>query len=274
MLVSHRCVSLLVRVWALDVWGELVPSKICNPPFPVLEAGHSVSYSCMHVCDVCRDWVNEVGFFLVFLFGYSVRAMHVFHVHVHTIYMYMILGNRVWVVLPKVLYCLWTMNFIPIQQLRHAYGTCTCKSIAIRDTGCLWRLHVTLPKQLSCRLPGLLCAPHFYAPASDFHAHVYLCVLCMLVSHRCVSLLVRVWALDVWGPLDSVSHSCIHVYVMFVGSGLMRWVSFYSFWNSCFYAHVLHAHNIHLHTLLLCTCMYIMQWCIVLHGDKENYTAK
>ena len=38
---------LLVRVWALDVWGELVPSKIFNPPFPVLKAGHSVSYSCV-----------------------------------------------------------------------------------------------------------------------------------------------------------------------------------------------------------------------------------
>ena len=61
LLVSHRCVSLLVRVWALDVWGELVPSKIFNPPFPVLKAGHSMSYSC--VCDVCREWVNEVGFF-------------------------------------------------------------------------------------------------------------------------------------------------------------------------------------------------------------------
>ena len=45
LLVSNRCVSLLVRVWALDVWGELVPSKILNPPFPVLKAGHSVSYS-------------------------------------------------------------------------------------------------------------------------------------------------------------------------------------------------------------------------------------
>ena len=61
LLVSHRCVSLLVRVWALDVWGELVPSKIFNPPFPVLKAGHSVSYS--YICDICREWVNEVGFF-------------------------------------------------------------------------------------------------------------------------------------------------------------------------------------------------------------------
>ena len=39
--------------------------RIFNPPFPVLKAGHSVSYSC--VCDVCREWVNEVGFFLFFL---------------------------------------------------------------------------------------------------------------------------------------------------------------------------------------------------------------
>ena len=64
MLVSHRYVSLLVRVWALDVWGELVPSKIFNPPFPILKDGHSVSYSC--ICDVCRKWVNGVGFFLFF----------------------------------------------------------------------------------------------------------------------------------------------------------------------------------------------------------------
>ena len=60
--MSHRCVSLFVRVWALDVQGELVPSKIFNPPFPVLKAGHSVSY--YYICDVCREWVNEVGFFL------------------------------------------------------------------------------------------------------------------------------------------------------------------------------------------------------------------
>ena len=49
--------------------GELVPSKIFNPPFPVIKAGHSVSYS--YICDVCREWVNEVGFFLFlrYLFG-------------------------------------------------------------------------------------------------------------------------------------------------------------------------------------------------------------
>ena len=56
------CVSLLVRVLALDVWGELVPSKIFNSPFPVLKAGHSVSY--LYICDVCLEWVNGVGFFL------------------------------------------------------------------------------------------------------------------------------------------------------------------------------------------------------------------
>ena len=59
----------------VHMWGELVPSKIFNPPFPVLKA---VSYSC--ICDVCREWVNEVGFFLkipVWLVCYA----HVFHVH-------------------------------------------------------------------------------------------------------------------------------------------------------------------------------------------------
>ena len=45
-------------------------------PFSVLKAGYSVSYSC--VCDVCRDWFNEVNFFLkipVWLVCYA----HVFH---------------------------------------------------------------------------------------------------------------------------------------------------------------------------------------------------
>ena len=56
-------VSLLVKIWALDVWGELVSSKIFNPPFPVLKAGHSVSYS-YNIYDVCLEWVNGVGFFL------------------------------------------------------------------------------------------------------------------------------------------------------------------------------------------------------------------
>ena len=68
LLVSHRCVSFLVRVWPLDVWGELVPSKIFNPPFPALKAGHLVSYS--YICDVCMKWVSGwVSFFLKFLFG-------------------------------------------------------------------------------------------------------------------------------------------------------------------------------------------------------------
>ena len=38
-----------MSVWALDVWGLLVPSKIFNPPFPVLKAGQSVFYSYVHV---------------------------------------------------------------------------------------------------------------------------------------------------------------------------------------------------------------------------------
>ena len=80
--MSHRYVSLLVRVWALDVWGELVPSKIFNPPFPVLKAGHSVSYS--YICDVCMKWVNGWVSFLKFLVCY----VHVFYVYVH-VHVYM-----------------------------------------------------------------------------------------------------------------------------------------------------------------------------------------
>ena len=64
LLVSYRCVSLLVRFWALDMWGELVSLKIFNP------VGHSVSYS--YICDICLECVNGVGLFLFsfkFLFG-------------------------------------------------------------------------------------------------------------------------------------------------------------------------------------------------------------
>ena len=70
---------LLVRVWALDVWGELVPSKIFNPPFPVLKAGHSVSYS--YICDVWSGLMGWVSFYLkisVWLVSYA----HDFHVFV------------------------------------------------------------------------------------------------------------------------------------------------------------------------------------------------
>ena len=71
LVVSHTRVSFLVRVWALDVWGELVPSKIFNPPFPVLKAGHSVSYSC--VCDVIMG-VGWWGGFLSILSDFSCLA--------------------------------------------------------------------------------------------------------------------------------------------------------------------------------------------------------
>ena len=76
----YLSVSLLVRVWALDVWGELVPSKIFNPPFPVLQAGHSVSYS--YICDVCMKWVSGwVSFYIFFLIPVGlVCYTHGFHV--------------------------------------------------------------------------------------------------------------------------------------------------------------------------------------------------
>ena len=60
--------------------GRVGTIKDLNPPFPVLKAGHSVSYSC--VCDVDRD---EVGFFLFFLNFpvWLVCYAHVFHaVHI------------------------------------------------------------------------------------------------------------------------------------------------------------------------------------------------
>ena len=58
-------------------------SKIFNPLFPVLKAGHSVSYS--YICDVCREWVNGVGFFVFFLNFpvWLVCYAHVFHVLSH-----------------------------------------------------------------------------------------------------------------------------------------------------------------------------------------------
>ena len=92
LLVSHRCVSLLVRVWALDVWGQLVPSKIFNPPFPVLKAGHSVSYS--YICDVCLEWVNEwvYGGFYSFLFGSC--AMHTYRPILYECFLYPLRASK------------------------------------------------------------------------------------------------------------------------------------------------------------------------------------
>ena len=43
----------------------------------VFKAGHLVSYSC--VCDVCREWVNEVGFSL----NFPVWLVHYAHVLYH-----------------------------------------------------------------------------------------------------------------------------------------------------------------------------------------------
>ena len=62
------------------MWEELVPSKIFNPPFPVLKAGHSVSYSCTCTCDVCREWVNGVGSFYLNFPVWLVCYAHFFHI--------------------------------------------------------------------------------------------------------------------------------------------------------------------------------------------------
>ena len=43
---------------------------------------------------------------------------------------------------------------------------------------------------------------------------VSLCI-CLLVSHRCVSLLLRVWTLDVWGELD-LTHDMMIFFVKFL----------------------------------------------------------
>ena len=85
--VSHRCVSLLARVWPLDVWGELVPSKIFNPPFPVLKARYLVSDS--YIGDIwVSGWVSfyilsKIPVWLVcYTHGFHVDKKQV-HVHVH-----------------------------------------------------------------------------------------------------------------------------------------------------------------------------------------------
>ena len=71
LLVSHRCVSLLVRVWVLDVWGELVPSKIFNPCTIHSSQGWAfMSYS--YICDVCMEWVN--GWVSFHILSYSCLA--------------------------------------------------------------------------------------------------------------------------------------------------------------------------------------------------------
>ena len=61
LLVSHRYVSLLVRVLGTGCVGRVGTIKAQTQPFPALKAGHSVSYS--YICDVCLEWVNEVGSF-------------------------------------------------------------------------------------------------------------------------------------------------------------------------------------------------------------------
>ena len=48
------------------------------------------------------------------------------------------------------------------------------------------------PDRLSRQRIGSMAASD--RPEGVGYMIVYLCVLCMLVSHRCVSLLVRVWA--------------------------------------------------------------------------------
>ena len=78
---------MLVRVWPLHVWGELAPSKIFNPPFPVLKAGHSVSCSC--VCDVCVWWVDGWVSFCILSCSYLASvlctcAMHMVFMCIHT----------------------------------------------------------------------------------------------------------------------------------------------------------------------------------------------
>ena len=77
----YVCIHLLISDVSVSYVNLSYVTYIHNPPFPVLKAGHSVSYS--YVCDVCRGWVNEVGFFLFFLNFpvWLVCYAHVFHVH-------------------------------------------------------------------------------------------------------------------------------------------------------------------------------------------------
>ena len=57
-----------MRVPATSAANMYVHVHVFNPPFPVLKAGWAFSvlllYTC--ICDVCREWVNEVGFFLFY----------------------------------------------------------------------------------------------------------------------------------------------------------------------------------------------------------------
>ena len=60
-----------------------------NPPFPVLKAGHSVSYS--YICDVCSGLMEWVSFYIlskipVWLVCYA----HVFHAHNYSYILYVL----------------------------------------------------------------------------------------------------------------------------------------------------------------------------------------
>ena len=50
--------------------GRVGTIKDLNPPFPVLKAGYSVSYS--YICDVCMQWVN--GWVSFYILSYSCLA--------------------------------------------------------------------------------------------------------------------------------------------------------------------------------------------------------
>ena len=68
---------MLVGVWALGVWGELVPSKIFNPPFPVLRLG----IQCPTLIYVMFVWSGVMGW-VSFCFFLQIPVWLVCYAHV------------------------------------------------------------------------------------------------------------------------------------------------------------------------------------------------
>ena len=81
-------------------------------------AGHSVSYS--YICDICQEWVNEVGFFLFFL-KIPVWLVYYIYMHMFSFYCmeaYIQLCNRVFI--------FWVSSLFNTLLQIHRNGMWTC----------------------------------------------------------------------------------------------------------------------------------------------------
>ena len=111
------CICVLVCYWEFGHWmcGRVGTIKdLFNPPFPVLKAGHSVSYSYM----VCLEWVSGVGFFLfylkiplVFMYINHLVGIEPWYVVNCIYYVVCLLHNWTFAVGIAIITCIWASNY-------------------------------------------------------------------------------------------------------------------------------------------------------------------